>query len=276
MISLKRYDISCPAAWKAITHAVYPLQVLEEACSHNANFIVTYHPTPFRPMKKFDYRSPTSRIIMECMKREIAVYSPHTALDCVPGGVNDWLISTIAGGIEGAEVSNVAPVNPSATLEGAGEGRIAEVSKGNLAQWIEATKARLGLPGVRVAIAMNAVKGEALSQKTVAEGAENVPIRTVAVCAGSGGSVLRRVKADLIITGELSHHECLAFAHEGCSVILTDHSNTERGYLPVLRSKLIAKYEEGVKASDGAAVEAFPDGIEVAVTQLDADPLVIM
>ena len=33
------------------------------------------------------------------------------------------------------------------------------------------------------------------------------PVRTVAVCAGSGGSVLAGQQADLLLTGEMSHHE---------------------------------------------------------------------
>ena len=35
----------------------------------------------------------------------------------------------------------------------------------------------------------------------------------VGVCAGSGGSVLAGAKADLILTGEMSHHEVLDFVH---------------------------------------------------------------
>ena len=33
------------------------------------------------------------------------------------------------------------------------------------------------------------------------------PVRTVAVCAGSGGSLLAGQQADLLLTGEMSHHE---------------------------------------------------------------------
>ena len=40
---------------------------------------------------------------------------------------------------------------------------------------------------------------------------------------------------DVLLTGEMSHHEVLAANAEGKHVILSDHSNTERGYLPVLQ-----------------------------------------
>ena len=41
----------------------------------------------------------------------------------------------------------------------------------------------------------------------------NSEISSVGVCAGSGASVLAGVKADLILTGEMSHHEILDFVH---------------------------------------------------------------
>ena len=31
------------------------------------------------------------RIVGLCLENKIAVYSPHTALDALKGGVNDWL-----------------------------------------------------------------------------------------------------------------------------------------------------------------------------------------
>ena len=32
------------------------------------------------------------RIVIQCLVNRIALYSPHTALDAVRGGVNDWLL----------------------------------------------------------------------------------------------------------------------------------------------------------------------------------------
>ncbi|RTG86422.1 uncharacterized protein DC041_0006861 [Schistosoma bovis] len=60
------------------------------------------------------------------------------------------------------------------------------------------------------------------------------PIKTVAVCAGSGGSLLCQTPAsfaaDLFITGELSHHDRLEAVSRGISIILAGHSVTERGF----------------------------------------------
>ena len=87
-------------------------------------------------------------------------------------------------------------------------------------------------------------------------------IDTIAVCAGSGGSLLRSHKADLWITGELSHHEALDAVHSGTSVILCEHSNSERGYLrDVYRDKLSSLLENEV---------------QVEVSEKDSDPLFVV
>ena len=87
-------------------------------------------------------------------------------------------------------------------------------------------------------------------------------IETIAVCAGSGGSLLRGCKADLWITGELSHHEVLDAVHSNTSVILCEHSNTERGYLSdVFREKLTTLLEHKVS---------------IDVSEKDQDPLCVV
>ena len=56
-------------------------------------------------------------------------------------------------------------------------------------------------------------------------------IQTVAVCAGAGAGLLKAFKADLYITGEMSHHDVLETQHKNTSVILCNHTNSERGFL---------------------------------------------
>ena len=86
-------------------------------------------------------------------------------------------------------------------------------------------------------------------------------IGSIAVCAGSGSSVLEGSKADLWITGEMSHHEVLDAVHNGTSIILCDHSNTERGFLKVFASELSS---------------ILNNAVSVQVSDLDADPLQIV
>ena len=58
------------------------------------------------------------------------------------------------------------------------------------------------------------------------------------MCAGAGASVVAGSKADLVLTGEMSHHEVLDLTQAGVSVLLADHSNTERGFLAIMQERL--------------------------------------
>ncbi|MGP1345485.1 MAG: Nif3-like dinuclear metal center hexameric protein [Phycisphaerales bacterium] len=70
-----------------LTHAV-----LEEAQSTNAAAIAAYHPPIFTPIKSITPAAPKGELLLRAARAGIAIYSPHTALDAVTGGVNDWLL----------------------------------------------------------------------------------------------------------------------------------------------------------------------------------------
>jgi len=89
----------------------------------------------------------------------------------------------------------------------------------------------------------------------------------VAICAGSGGSMLLGADADVYLTGEMSHHEVLAAVASGHNVILCGHTNTERGYLPILADKLL-------KELQNEAVDS--KSMEVHVSEKDKHPLSIV
>src|SRR5690554_3984964 len=82
--------------------------VLEEAVAAGVNMIVAYHPPIFDALKSVNDRTAKSRIVLNAIKNNIAVYSPHTALDAAPGGVNDWLAQGLGHGDVRALVSHGA------------------------------------------------------------------------------------------------------------------------------------------------------------------------
>ncbi|KAM4697981.1 NIF3-like protein 1 [Rhinophrynus dorsalis] len=86
-------------------------------------------------------------------------------------------------------------------------------------------------------------------------------VGVMAVCAGSGSSILNGVPADLYLTGEMSHHDVLDAVAEGRSVVLCEHSNSERGYL---------------KELSGQIKEALEGQVQVLVSQTDRDPLQVV
>jgi len=86
-------------------------------------------------------------------------------------------------------------------------------------------KTHLGLGSLRVA--------------TAGVHAAGTPIARIAVCAGAGGSVFEKAPhADLFVTGEMRHHDVLAKLRAGSSVILSEHTHTERGFLPKFGQRL--------------------------------------
>ena len=87
-------------------------------------------------------------------------------------------------------------------------------------------------------------------------------ITSIAVCAGSGGDVLRGCEAQLWVTGEMSHHEALAATQRGKIVVTTYHSNTERKFLDF---KLRAMLKESLR-------DAGEEEVEVEVSRWDRDP----
>ncbi len=74
---------------------------------------------------------------------------------------------------------------------------------------------------------------------------EDIMIGSVGICAGSGQEVLKNVDADLLFTGELSHHDALKATEKGQCVVTLFHTNTERGFLgSVLKEKLTTVLQE--------------------------------
>jgi putative NIF3 family GTP cyclohydrolase 1 type 2 len=68
-------------------------------------------------------------------------------------------------------------------------------------------------------------------------------ISSIAVCAGSGASVLVNAgKVDLWITGEMGHHEALDCQEKNISVLLAEHSNTERGFLSRFQANIMVSW----------------------------------
>ncbi|KAK6333761.1 hypothetical protein TWF730_003944 [Orbilia blumenaviensis] len=246
--------------------------VANEAIGLNAAMVVAYHPIIFRPLKSLTTDNTQQTTLLRLIQAGISVYSPHTAVDAVVGGVNDWLATGISGGEE-YEVSRAA-IQPCASAqgtehEGAGYGRLVTLKEPmDIRSVVERVKGFLGMSYLQVALA-----------KRHSVAAPDRDIKTIGVCAGSGGSVFKDVKADVLFTGEMSHHEALAARESGTSVIACFHSNTERGYLPFMRQKLLEAlpraWEETVE-EEGSDEMLDVEGWDVFVSEADRDPYSIV
>ncbi|KAF5385163.1 hypothetical protein D9615_000919 [Tricholomella constricta] len=233
--------------------------VCSEALANNASVIVSYHPPIFKGLQSLTLGNPLQSSILQCAAQGISIYSPHTALDSVWGGVNDWLAEGVLDGKENGTISSLVGDNVSAEgINEGGEGRLVTLHSSISMSVLERRiKEHLKLSHIQVGYA--APTDVRLS-----------PIRTIAICAGSGGSMLVGKKADVYFTGEMSHHEVLGSVAAGTHVILCGHTNTERGYLPILASKLRHELERDAVQDHGV------DGVEVVVSQNDQHPLQVV
>lgn len=268
--------------------------------------------------------------ILRLVQHGISVYSPHSALDKTLGGLTDWLVNVLTGCYQlptkdpspsvkscGASFYS-APLYPQSQnvpitsvdfgfqqpphsratilplskknkhLPSTGAGRLVTFEEAQpLTKLIDSIGYGIGLPGgIPIATPQT-------------QPIDTIRIRTVGVCAGEGSGVLLRGGSaipDLLLTGEMRHHEALAATERGSVVIALAHSNSERGFLrAVLQSRLHTEISQQWENSrenalrelgaslqqDGAApsslCEAYNDlSVEVCVSEVDSDPYGIM
>jgi putative NIF3 family GTP cyclohydrolase 1 type 2 len=162
----------------------------------------------------------------------------------------------VTADIENVSKSVVKPIaNPPPGFEGAGYGMKAQfLNPVSITQILRNVGSRLGLHG-RVMVA----KPSGLALK------DSFTVSSVAVCAGSGYDVLKDCDADVIVTGEMTHHHALRMVQLGKVVMTVFHSNSERDFLhfqlqPILAVELMSKVP----------------GVRVLVSEEDRDPFSII
>ncbi|MBL8618059.1 MAG: Nif3-like dinuclear metal center hexameric protein [Deltaproteobacteria bacterium] len=209
--------------------------VLDAFIASDVDLIVAYHPPIFAAIKRVVGQGTPERTLARALRAGLSIYSPHTALDAVPGGMGDWLVEA-AGPVEAN-----APIQPDLADPRAGLGRRAQLcAPAPLHALLPQIAAHLGLRHLRVAGDRSALRS------------------ALWCCPGAGGELMKGAgQGDLVLTGELGHHEVLRLTDRGAAVVLTEHSNCERGFLP--------RYADQLRA-------ALP-GVDVQISPLDVDPL---
>ncbi|XP_037047834.1 NIF3-like protein 1 [Bradysia coprophila] len=193
--------------------------VLEQAIESSVELIISFHSPICSPLTKITQRNWRERIISRCIEQKIALYSPHTAWHVVEKGVNDEMCSLINVGQRGYTVKPIVP-HPSNPLK-RGSGRLIQYEEDlHLEYFIEQVQNLFDLKHVQIAMGLGHHP--------------TTNIKTVALCAGSRSSVLKNIHADLYITGEMSHHDILDAVHQRTSVILLNHTISERLFVQKL------------------------------------------
>jgi len=191
--------------------------VVREVIDRQGNVLVTHHPLIFSPLRTLDVDKPLGRILETLLNHRIAVIAAHTNLDAVQGGVNDILASLLA-------VKEVAVWQPSEQDASCGIGRIGRLaSPMALRDLAAAIKDRLAVPHIRFA------------------GDANLKVHRVALCSGSGSSLLGpflATDADVFITGDVRYHEAREIESHGRGIVDVGHFESEHIVLNELTIKL--------------------------------------
>lgn len=199
------------------------LEVINEAKNRGCNMIVTHHPLFFIRPYSITKDSLLGTKVMELIKSGINVYSSHTNLDVVEGGLNDIAAELL--GFKEWEV--IEPLTVSGGGEKAGVGRLIVLSEAlPLVDLCSRVKKSLGISNLRYA------------------GKDSMFVKKIAVINGSGKDYFdasKRKGADCIITGDTSYHYVSDFVEQGIAIIDAGHFETEWPAMKVAAKALKAK-----------------------------------
>lgn len=193
------------------------LVTFKKAKEVQADMIITHHPLIFRPLKKITSESYKGKLILDIIKEDIAVYSAHTNLDIVDGGVNDVLAELL--GLREVEVLKCTQKEP---LE-YGYGRIGNIDETPIPNFLNKLKEKLEVNNLKVF------------------GKTDGNINRIALCGGSGGDFIQDAhdkSADIYITGDIKYHEAQLANELNLLLIDAGHYNTEKIILPEIRKRL--------------------------------------
>lgn len=202
-------------------------EVIDAASAYHANMLITHHPLIFSGLKRINNQDFIGRRIIKLIQNDISYYAMHTNYD-VKG------MAALSGEkmqFKEAEVLEVTAEDPETNLL-EGIGRITELTSPITLQ--------VCCQKVKEAFQLNEVKvfGE-LGQK----------VQRIAICPGSGKSVIPEAlkrNADVLITGDIGHHEGIDANAQGLAVIDAGHYGIEHIFIEDMKQYL-EKNLEGVE-----------------------------
>ena len=193
----------CPDKNREVGKVLITLDVTGKAieCATEGGFdlIISHHPFIFKGLKAINELSPIADGAMKLIRKDISVFSFHTRLDAVEGGVNDTLASLLG-------LSDVEAFGEE------GIGRVGALShKLSLEELCDRLKEVTGAPFV-----------------LAADGGRS-PHR-VAILGGEGGDDIENARisgADTYISGRLGYHNMVDAYGNGMTLIEGGHFFTE-------------------------------------------------
>ena len=186
-------------------------ELVDEAIECGADMIVTHHPLIFSGLKKITPDDMVGQAVFKAIKAGISIYAAHTNADKVIAGVSGAMAAKL--GLKDVQILDEDG-------EGTGLGVVRNLPEPMTAQQaVELVKERFSLQAVRTS---RPVEGM---------------IERVAMCGGSGGSLIAAAKASgaqLYLSGDISYHNF--FTSEGFMIMDIGHYESEIEIVDILFS----------------------------------------
>lgn len=198
-----RADRTCTGA--LLTVDVTP-HTVAEARSLGFNLIISHHPLIFHGLKHLTGITPVEQAVEEAVKAGIAIYSAHTNLDSARAGVSVEMAHMLG-------LTGIRPLQPAPGADdGCGLGAVGHFAVPlSPADLITRVKAAFGSPIARCN-----------------DFSATAPITTVALCGGSGSSLIPlalAAGAQAYITSDTSYHQFLDNARRLLIVDIGHHES---------------------------------------------------
>ena len=204
-------------------------QSVAEAIESQANMVVSHHPLPFKAISKLTTHTQTGRMLWELARAGISVYSPHTAWDSAPGGINAQLAELLG-------LQECRPIIPHDSPPVAHDSTVAGTGR----------RGKLAAPQPLTLLIDTLSQGLSDCRPRGVDSGQ--PIEHVAIACGSGGSLLEAALAagacDLFLTGEATFHTALAAQAAGISLLMIGHFASERFAMVHMASEMHRAFDD--------------------------------
>ena len=206
-------------------------EVVNEAVIHHCELIVSHHPLLFHGLKQVCGATPQERVVAMAIKHDIAIYSAHTSLDSVAGGINTRLAERLG-------VTDIRPLRPEISLP-VGQGQGEPSWLGVIGTLPEPMEFDSFLKRVRDTLHTTYIR-YTLPPALSSSPAGNGRVKSVALCGGSGAEFIPdaiRMGADVYITADCKYHEFQA-ADGRIGLVDIDHWVSEHHCREIFRDIL--------------------------------------
>lgn len=190
-------------------------KAVEMAVNEQVDMIISHHPLIFKAVKHVTDEDFIGRRLVRLIQNDISYFAMHTNFDAAPGCMAD-VVAERLGIVFGAPLEELGEEKG----EPYGIGKIGVLrAPMNGRAFARSVKEEFGLPFVTV-------YGSELW--------EQEPVKIAATCPGSGSSTIHEALekgAQVLVTGDIGHHDGIDAAAQGLMIIDAGHYGLEHVFM---------------------------------------------